>query len=482
MKPLILIFSYLFPFLSIANNWELFPLNQKSYYATPNANGYKVLIFHADSAKTNNSSIEYYFNTKNPLLKKGIMEEIADKYFGSFCNDSRPDIVKISRDSVFVKYYQYDSFTGHNFNVFETFLFLPNAQVGEKWTISEKKNLEIVCTSATEEIVFGVIDSVKIFRLEFGEEKGREIKLSKHFGFIQFYRFKGLLEGLNEKSVQLFGFEKDLTKVGYRQPQIKDYFHLKPGDVLMWCNEYNSTFPPIYIKEYMKDSILATENTSSNLFYRFNRTTKSNGTISNPEAMSTTYLVSEWETLINSQTEWISLPEKNSSHIFSTGVLNVSIENNDTVTEYSFSHDGLIYNKADSFVCCIAEESKEIVLSTKFGLKSETYNTWDSTNNLTLVGSKIDGMSEGILSFPTAINELTKASVDVFPIPASRFINIRTGNTFNRYEVFDLMGSLVSAGIMESQIISLYTLRSGAYLLKLIDSHGVIYKQKIIVN
>lgn len=310
MKRLILILSFLFPFLSIAHNWELFPLNQKSYYATPNANGYKVLIFHADSTKTNNSSIEYYFNTKSPVLKKGNMEEIADKYFGSFCNDSRPDIVKISRDSVFVKYYQHDSFTGYNFNVFETFLFLPNARVGKQWTLSEKKNLEIVCTSATEEIVFGVIDSVKKYRLEFGEEKGREIKLSKHFGFIQFYRFKGLLEGLNEKSVQLFGFEKDLTKVGYRQPQIKDYFHLKPGDVLMWCNEYNSRFPPVHLKEYMKDSILATENTESNLFYSFNRTTKSNGTISNPESMTTSYLVSEWETLINSQTEWISLPDK----------------------------------------------------------------------------------------------------------------------------------------------------------------------------
>ncbi|MFT3884611.1 MAG: hypothetical protein QM724_04020 [Flavobacteriales bacterium] len=104
-------------------------------------------------------------------------------------------------------------------------------------------------------------------------------RLSKEHGLIEYVPFGLFLfhpSYMRPWTCELIGLEKDNVVHGYHQPGFQDYFHLAPGDVLLWENYTDPGWfdqgPPYY--EYARDSVTDALITADSAVYTYYRAYK----------------------------------------------------------------------------------------------------------------------------------------------------------------------------------------------------------------
>lgn len=258
---------------AFAQNWELFPSDQRNVYISTeqNSNHY-VYAYHADSFRVNGSDTTYFFNQK-PF-------DSSDPYcFSHFESDYDFSLYHdpFLMDSVAVVGDHYEiNIAGIPVKFFHL------ANLNHSWKVhaspyaSSIDSVRITCTSTGQELIFGMNDSVKTFSLT--AYNGNQVipafssykyKLSKSFGLTEFIPFRNLvldnygLQGLARLTLQRM--ETAGQAYGFSFPTFEDYFsHYQSGDVLLWSNTmYWFGFPPTTGALYRDSLVSVTQTTDS---------------------------------------------------------------------------------------------------------------------------------------------------------------------------------------------------------------------------
>lgn len=81
---------------------------------------------------------------------------------------------------------------------------------------------------------------------------------------------------------------------------------------------------------------------------------------------------------------------------------------------------------------------------------------------------------------PTSTSEAAKASLNLFPNPATNSITINSNTALSRYEVYSITGALVEANEnIDNATIRISNLPNGIYLLKAFSDRGIIVEKFI---
>lgn len=128
------------------------------------------------------------------------------------------------------------------------------------------------------------------------------------------------------------------------------------------------------------------------------------------------------------------------------------------------------------------ESSSGFVLSTETGIKIQYFGAFDLAARSVLLGSRLSGVVDGNLDFPTSAKTLVRDLPLVFPNPSHGVIQIRAATEIRLFEVFSLNGTKLRSGKMNSETIELRSLPKGIYLLRLTDKNGKTFQQKVVLN
>ncbi len=82
----------------------------------------------------------------------------------------------------------------------------------------------------------------------------------------------------------------------------------------------------------------------------------------------------------------------------------------------------------------------------------------------------------------TGVNSENVNPIQVYPVPASRYLNIVNAKSSARIEIFDLKGQLKLSGLAGDGRIKISDLIAGEYILNIISQDKSIINKKIIVN
>ncbi len=233
MKKLLLSFLLCSSFIGFAQDWNPFPLGQKSYFMHNNVTNYyfssDTLIneFCVDSLRDYGSSQTMYFNFTTPnvgdcystIINTPIFSQYG--FYHSFHDNERPDSITVSNNEYI--FYFYD----HYLTFQNTFVFKPLTQKDSSWifpyTGSGFNQLKITCDSIYFDNFYGTIsDSLKLFSvqaLNIGTPVSDVMNqnkyiLSKNYGFKSF------------KNFPLLGIKTNILQEGFVPPVFEDYFHL----------------------------------------------------------------------------------------------------------------------------------------------------------------------------------------------------------------------------------------------------------------
>ncbi len=238
---------------AFADNWELFPFNQSSYYSDNGSTDFNHLYHYTqDSIRDDGGSKTFFFNRFPFSLNH-------DQCIYESC--------KLLGDST-----EFDSLSNNsNFYYFifgsDTAQFFPFSQQGDFWFISCPNggqgfdSIKVTCTFNDLSTIVGQTDSVKRFLIEAWNNgssvnyfNNYEFELSKTFGLTNWFSFQFLLRQSNLfDAIQytLVGCELNGNKFGYTLPTFEDYFSCwQEGNIF----KYEQTFK--YDYNIWRDSVL----------------------------------------------------------------------------------------------------------------------------------------------------------------------------------------------------------------------------------
>ncbi len=300
MKSTILLCLALFAstILLQADNWDLFPFNQKTYY-----------YFQTGDTET----IAVYYMDYEEEIAEGILQFPLRTYVESLVSELYPlfienqnilnpirDVYLKSTDSekpyAYIFNHHPDLYNPHIELFRDTLVFYPETSLGNSWEVRPNtyssdafpfSHLKITCVSTDfEEIVEGVIDSTKTFGIQaFDGENAIEspfdditLKLSKNHGLVDWIAFGEWFNQYLRLDVRivLAGFEADPGKtMGERTPLVADFFPYEAGDFLKW--KYSDLIGSMNgnntVTEIREDNITQVTKTDSIKSYLFNRKT-----------------------------------------------------------------------------------------------------------------------------------------------------------------------------------------------------------------
>jgi hypothetical protein len=228
------------------------------------------------------------------------------------------------------------------------------------------------------------------------------------------------------------------------------------------------------------DSITYVYTSSDSVYYDFQRTTcDENSKILNKWNYSTYYLRKTEGEIVGNHTSWLGV--KYGYHpfdVFYFQSLYLKIENEDTITYAEYNLPGLTLDTIDCIVGQIMDYDLTVQYSTREGeIFTGTYSWGENTTSL--IGSIIKGIKYGTQIIPTGINNSAIPSLSVYPNPVKDYLTIVSPNNFiNSILIFDIAGTLISS---ENYNESLYlgNLKSGIYIVKILDANRNVKHIKI---
>ncbi|MEO1261668.1 MAG: T9SS type A sorting domain-containing protein [Bacteroidota bacterium] len=244
---------------SFSQDWSLFPQGQETFWRI----GDELELYFNDYTKIDTAKNTHYFGALY-LTEDSVFQCYKDIVYGHFELDGPPV------DSLFSTDEYWFGFLGN-----DEIRFQHLANKNDLWTVVTPESADIDsivfnCTDLTEEEIFGINDSVKIFSVN-GYFNGNKIaaiddlefKLSRSFGMLQFIPFNQLGEQINDH--QLIGFD-DGQPHGFTSSWEDFFGKFEVEQIMMWQyrREYIYT-PSGYWKAWdaIRDSITSVEFTDT---------------------------------------------------------------------------------------------------------------------------------------------------------------------------------------------------------------------------
>ncbi|MGE0561205.1 MAG: T9SS type A sorting domain-containing protein [Flavobacteriales bacterium] len=486
MKKFLLLCFIFSSCLSFSQDWQPFPLGQKSYFIHGNIYGRYTpgdsLIneFMVDSLRNYGSSQTAYFNFKTPNIDTCYHNIIttngpANFFYFSIHDNERPDSITIENNVYTFYFYDY-SLQPEN-----TFIFKPLTQKDSSWIFSYPSSgfneLKITCDSVYFDTIIGsIIDSVKLFSVKalnngtpiINSINQNKYILSKNYGFKVFNNYP------------LLGLKNTSQQIGFVAPVFDDYFHLNIGDVLIWKDEFRVPpwpgNPPSYTI-YYKDSLENISNTSDTLIYSFIRTfnnqTVSTGGYQRIKSNDNTGFSVGTSTLAPKNMNNPYLDEV-SPYLIDSGVIH-----KDRVNELKYLDNNCIpVAQMDYFYW----ES----FNTKYGLYSYGNNYMDESHSWNIIGSTINGIQEGVAwsTLVTGVNDIEITdNIKIYPNPSkSGNFTVESEKVINLTIVSIEGKTLYNQNINKSKTEVKTYLPKGLYFVQMVLENNKKIVQKLIIT
>lgn len=485
--PLALIFAL----PAQAGVWDLFPLGQKTVYvdstqALPSTEQHVV-----DSVRIAGDVRSLYFDQGSKdgsYYGCGAIGGTTQHWaFNSYTIDS---LVQVSDTVYFV-------------STFSTtpFFFLPQATVGQSWTVvstwpgNDYDAITITCSTAGVQTFLGLTDSVKVFSLvPNGISSGQapisdhQFVLSKTHGLLAYVPFDQFLyhpANSQFQSREIAGLEIGTVTAGYQRPLVSDYFHLAPGDLRSW----ELHFLPAWIVdpetlEYMEDSITNVVASIDSVVYTFDRTFHhADGAITYHVGLKERHWLPELMAMLEAPGYGIA---------FGPGLTNTSmglaISGTDlplvwtapahewfyeplllaTVERLSLFNGGALLNTNDCAYTETTDMASEVDIDNWAGVTRLKFSNMNETTQ-TLLGFRINGIAKGLMT--VGINEprkMGRTALSIQPNPASESISfqgLQPGATCE-FTIYDGLGRQAMQGLLPATSLSVEGLQSGVYVVQ----------------
>jgi hypothetical protein len=400
-----------------------------------------------------------------------------------------------------------DSLTKRNDTVFWhsnysnlPFYFLTDAMPGQSWTITSTNSsndydqIVISCTSVQLQTFFGVTDSVKIFNMVPNGSRSNQVpvsnfqmSLSKNYGlleFVPFYRFMYHPAGQNFYSLKLIGFENSTSQEGYQQPGFSNYFHLAPGDILLWhryVNPDDITMPDYDV--YYLDSITQSVITIDSVVYTFNRTIKdAAGVITQINNDKISIYRNQYEDILCSPPRWLASGINQYSLYGSLWnsedlLLQIDSINNDTITVFPFSiGQGFVTTNCTPYF--LIDLWNIVEFNSRSGVKKYC-NMGFGSDCTELIGYKIDGIQNGGITLGLTnlnVNNL----ISIYPNPVKDVLVISSERKeLGEIKIYNVIGKLLYDKYMPgiSTEINVEKLTVGIYFIEVAGTRMKLVKE-----
>lgn len=482
MKQIVLITALFLSANLFAQDWALFPLNQKSYYQKGNSE-FTLEILIMDSIF---NDIQYF--NKKPLLN------ISDSCFENLVQYLHPynDFDSLISDSGIVYYYcEYTSLP---------FIFNTYAEPGDSWTIESDyfgnpfQEITITC----DEKYFGTVltenDSIKVFSLDaVGTTSSIEdfqVVLSKNHGLIEFISpFQFLVHSSGDfLQYKLIGFDNEESSRGYTLPGWSQFFDLSTGDIKVWkytVDAYSPFDPDSY--KYFKDSVINVLSYEDSLIIYYDRVILyEDGSLGYEYALKEKFSKEGFNTLINSPTNWLAFGnnqygpygELNSSVVWFSYSwdMDLSTVPGDTIISNYYYNETHSVDTLNCYVHEYTDTGFDFSINSFSGTTSYCKTDYGVSECQNLIGYNIDGISWGVQYLTTQIaNQSVNYGISITPIPAQYSIKINTASSqFNKFFIFNINNQLISSGELSNNQIDISQLQPGIYFLEVADDEKTL--------
>lgn len=451
-----------------AQHWQLFVENQKSYYQQNIDNSMKVEEYLMDSTQNVGEKKILFFNSKSNLSRDcslNIKLELAKYSLNEKSN--KIDSIISRGDSIL--------YMNSSISKSDTFIFKPYAGINDYWITN---SIQIKCVSASVKKLFGIDDSIKVFKCIGLNDDTLKFVLSKNFGLLKFIPFNDLLnkkKGVEISNyIDLIGYKRLNSSKGYVQPDFSDYFHLTKGDILFWLEESDPLDWNIPGKHILYvDTVTYAYISKDSVYYDYSQTIYEKGLI-HKNKYSSCHLRKKEGLILSNSTSWFGINPMDlpSNEIFYYNPLTILIDKKDTITNASYELFGLFLNKEDCSIGQASDYFRSEGYSTREGLIYTGSYYW-SSHSTHLIGSIINGSKKGITEIPTGININEKVKISIFPNPVKDLLEIDMPNNLliKKIELLDINGNLLFTSNF-SKTINVNNLKSGFYILRLIDAQN----------
>jgi len=471
-----------------AGDWDPFPLGQRSTFL--------------DSSTPSQPRTRSYMVDSMLLAGQGTVLHFTKDWGAKRFKECYPEVLAtMHQDPLFygAQHWYMDSLVVWNDTIFHfwqglTFYFLPQAGVGQSWTVrsaapgNEYDEITITCTDITEETVLGALDSVKTFRVDPGGSTPGQgsftMALSRRSGFVRFMPFHFFLHhprGVAFRTMELIGLEDVQGKRGYTQPKFEDYFHLAPGDILLWryVEDPDAPFYPGFV-EYYRDSITGAVLMPDSVVYTYDRKARDrNGVYREWTGLVRRILRTEVGGILEAQPDWIGF---GNNHMragsqfpqveywrIDWSMFSVDPVRGDTLTSMHFSNLG---HEVDTSNCSSSPGGfdywRYFTFDTRAGLIEDCFRS-HGTYCLMLIGSRVAGHQIGDISLAVQDHGPITTRPLLFPNPATDVLNVSDipAGPAVRYQLFRADGRLVEESTLRAGRIAVGHLDRGLYFLQL---------------
>jgi hypothetical protein len=458
---------------AFANDWDLFHGNTGGYYKSTDPYNCELHYYNADSIITAANTRTFYFNTK--ALVKG-MPAACDSF-----NDqnSGGKIAAADINDYFKPYVPFnaDPFTStsgiFNCSPLGIDVFNPLAGLGQPWTTNSTVTFE--CVLIANETFLGITDSVKTFQITSSTDHpnwlGLNFKVSKNYGFIQFYNLEFTPEKYSLIGIALSNGQK----YGFASPDFSDYFHLNAGDVLLWKStvDYPDPSMPTWIR-YFKDSLTSASHYADSVRYNYIRTT-SNATGVFTSNHSDLYLKSEFDKLLYNTMEtgsfvhfnvdWMNdlplAPTERMAWTVKQVYVTDSINNEYQLQLHSYGY--IIEANACNYRQLICSDYPSAYLDTIAGYVKKVMSG-SGYSEEALVGYKINGVLKGSIILGTQEHG-ARNFISLYPNPVNSEQNIFLDQPADHITMYDLSGRVITNG--EGLVLSTRNIAPGIYIVNI---------------
>ena len=406
-----------FLLLSITANsqtWQCFPANQKSYYQFNGFNGLSIDFVIQDSSIINGSQQTFYFKRK--IQTPG--DSNCTNSIRNFSINSWYDPVTL--DSLVVK-----SDTVIYINSYQIY-FLPDAIVGQSWTINTFGAITFTCDSITVINTFGVNDSVKFFHTS-GAISGQIIRLSKIFGFLEYIPFYDFSYNGNLRIMKLIGANNINGQYGFQLPHFFDYLPYHAGDKLKWdfLHDGSASWTWTYHYTYY-DSITQVIILNDSLTINYYRIEIDSGNnIYYYPGQSRTFTRNNFGNLLDAYPNETGISTGDATlvdrSLYYTSFLfpvadsvsnDTSITRNFRWSNFDIDYSCMVIPIADGIV-------SDYTFNTHQGLVIERYDGQGFNSIYTLVGARLNGITYNNPDFNVGIENINLSKIQMWPNPTT---------------------------------------------------------------
>lgn len=482
------------PVLPVSAQWELFPVRRRSYFQYASQGVSHVDMVLMDSVWEDLEGGRYLYNKRqfrHDFIGNCALYGLADLAMSSSLSymldmNLVMDSLLVRNDTVFFSW-EYST---------TPFYFLPKAAVGQSWIVhstytgNQASDILITCTGIAEGTFLGITDSVKTFTLDaLGSQESmdtHQVRLSKEHGLLEYVPFTFFLVHPAQWSLpsyQLLGMGSDSLFHGYRQPGFADYFHLAPGDILLWEHFTDPGWidqgPPYY--EYSRDSITAALITADSVVYTYDEVyTDADQNITFQSGLEWRYLKEVYSGFLQAAPNYLAKGNPWDTlypMLWASSPITLSIDpdDQDTISTVNFSTEDFHFDEGGCMASGATDLNQTIQINSRVGLAG----TWNwlhpSEYQSVIIAYRVGGVETGDINMGEWELPWRTAMLRVHPNPATERVFPMGGGpcTNMSYTILDGLGREVQHGVVKNDGIPVELLPRGMYVLRLFRSSGV---------